>query len=225
MSRPVCIRRPRGASVPLCGGLDRPVNPSQASRGRLGSLPTVLLGSSWQQIEFRCSPEGSAGSQTRFGAVPKGAPVAKRVSVQRLQSRRKSPLGKEPISVVKTTEIGVRMRTCAALGPLESGQRALWDVLTTPKPIFLPTHARKLLRNSFCCQKDPGINLAPASRRPTRWTRARATSIGRSRCRRVKRHSKAAGIVEHALYQHGGNGEMPRVPPIYRFPSPSRGHN
>ena len=164
-----------------------------------------------------------AGRKLSFGAVPKGALAAKRVSVQQLQSRRKSPLGKEPISVVKTTEIGVRMRTSAALGPLESGQRALWDVLTTPKPIFLPTHARKLLRNSFCCQKGLGINLVPASRRPTRWTRARATSTGRGRRRRVKRRSNTAGIVEHALYQHGGNGEMPHGPLVYRFPSPSHG--
>lgn len=225
MSRLVRIRRPRDAFVPLCGGLDRPVNPSQASRGRLGSLPTVLLGSRWQQIEFRCSPEVPAGSETSFGAVSKDALAAKRVSVQRLQSRRKSPLGKEPISVVKTTEIGVRMRTSAALGPLKSGQRTLWNVLTTPKLVLLPTHPRKLLRNSFCCQKDPGIDLAQCLAPPDKVGAPGMTSIGRGRHRRVKRQSNAAGIVEHALYQHGGNGEMLCVPPIYRFPSPSRGHN
>ena len=162
LSCPVSIRRPRDAFVPLCGGLDRPVNPSQASRGRLGSLPTVLLGSSWQQIEFRCSPEVPSGSETSFGAVSKIALAAKRVSVQRLQSRRKSLLGKEPISVVKTTEIGVRMRTGAALGPLESGQRASWDVLTTPKPIFLPTHARKRSRAKLWCMSRPS---GPGNRR------------------------------------------------------------
>ena len=202
-----------------------PEGPLTSSPGPFGNLPTVLLGSRWQQIEFRCGPEVPSGSETSFGAVPKGALAAKRVSVQRLRSRRKSLLGKEPISVVKTTEIGVRMRTSAALGPLESGQRASWDVLTTPKPIFLPTHARKLLRNSFCCQKDPGINLAQCLAPPDKVGAPGMTSIGRGRHRRVKRQSNAAGIVEHALYQHGGNGEMLCVPPIYRFPSPSRGHN
>ena len=168
MSRPVCIRRPRDAFVPLCSGLDRPLNPSQASRSRLGSLPTVLLGSRWQQIEFRCSPEIPSGSETSFGAVPKGALAAKRVSVQRLRSRRKSLLGKEPISVVKTTEIGVRMRTSAALGPLESGQRALWDVLTTPKLVSLPTQ-ENYSETRFAAKKVLESTLHNASRHPTRW--------------------------------------------------------
>ncbi len=51
---------------------------------------------------------GRAGSKTSFGAVLKGVLATKRVSVQRLHSKRRPLLGVQPNSVVKTTELTAR---------------------------------------------------------------------------------------------------------------------
>ena len=53
----------------------------------------------------------------------------------------------------------------------------MWRVLTTPKLVCLPKHPEKLLRTSFCCQKDPGIAPRLSLRNPPGECSPWATSI------------------------------------------------
>ena len=72
-------------------------------------LPTPSSGTSIGQGN-RCGlfAWGRTGSKSSFGAVPKGALAAKRVSVQWLHSKRRPLLDIQPNSVVKTTELTAR---------------------------------------------------------------------------------------------------------------------
>ena len=72
-------------------------------------LPTPSSGTSIGQGN-RCGlfAWGRTGSKSSFGAVPKSALAAKRVSVQWLHSKRRQLLDIQPDSVVKTTELTAR---------------------------------------------------------------------------------------------------------------------
>lgn len=132
----------------------------------------------WQQIEFQCSSEGPVGSKTGFGAVT---------------SRQKSASVLYGLKFrCKNNRIDSR---CGILRP-----QALWErdkrhpqnVLTAPKPVSLPVHSAKLLRNPFYCQKGPkaipATRIAPPyktdsrpGRLPTRKTRRTTFPRGHKR--------------------------------------------
>lgn len=122
----------------------------------------------WQQIGFRCSSEGPDGSETDFGAVT---------------SRQKATIARSEAEFrCKNNRINSR---CELLRPQtlwERDKRHPQNVLTAPKPVSLPVHLGKLLRNPFHCQKGPkailATRLAPPhkagsrpGRSPTRKTR------------------------------------------------------
>ena len=132
----------------------------------------------WQQIEFRCSSEGPVGSKTGFGAVT---------------SRQKSAsVLYGPKLRCKNNKIDSR---CGILRPQalwERDKRRPQNVLTAPKPVSLPVHSAKLLRNPFYCQKGPkaipATCIAPPyktdsrpGRLPTRKTRRTTFPRGHKR--------------------------------------------
>ena len=132
----------------------------------------------WQQIEFRCSSEGPVGSETGFGAV-----TSKQKSASVLYGLKFR---------CKNNRIDSR---CGILRPQalwERDKRRPQNVLTAPKPVSLPVHSAKLLRNPFYCQKGPkaipATHIAPPyktdsrpGRLPTRKTRRTTFPRGHKR--------------------------------------------
>ncbi len=148
-----------------------------STSGKTSGAPAVLAAkrvsvrsglAQWQQIGFRCSSEGPDGSETDFGAVT---------------SRQKATIARSEAEFrCKNNRINSR---CELLRPQtlwERDKRHPQNVLTAPKPVSLPVHLGKLLRNPFHCQKGPkailATRLAPPhkagsrpGRSPTRKTR------------------------------------------------------
>lgn len=186
-----CSRRP-GARIEQCrsGRAEKALGPSGGGRpDGTGRNSATLYGptsgktsgvplAQWQQIEFRCSSEGPVGSKTGFGAVT---------------SRQKSAsVLYGPKLRCKNNKIDSR---CGILRPQalwERDKRRPQNVLTAPKPVSLPVHSAKLLRNPFYCQKGPkaipATCIAPPyktdsrpGRLPTRKTRRTTFPRGHKR--------------------------------------------
>ena len=118
-----------------------------STSGKTSGAPAVLAAkrvsvrsglAQWQQIGFRCSSEGPDGSETDFGAVT---------------SRQKATIARSEAEFrCKNNRINSR---CELLRPQtlwERDKRHPQTVLTAPKPVSLPVHLGKLLRNPFHCQ-------------------------------------------------------------------------